>query len=267
MTLFVPRVLVPILLLLVSVPALAAECGDADASGEVTVTDGVQVLRGAAGLSTACSVEICDLDGSGNVSVSDGVNTLRKAAGLSVVADRCPARHPAACSPFTADCAPIPIPTGTRFDQTIFVLGGDVCSNKTPGGITAGSCSLLIGTGSPTGPSGTELQHGSMECNAGDHDGNVLMFSFAFDLASRTTNPDGSVSFDPPLGSSRAHGMCGNVHSGFLPSNVDRGSHLVIDRFCGVGETVTGSFSQDFELSDGSECHIDGAFRMFHSDR
>lgn len=59
-------------------------CGDADGSGKVTVTDGVQTLRSAAGLSTSCAVASCDVDRNGSISVTDGVNVLRAAAGLSV---------------------------------------------------------------------------------------------------------------------------------------------------------------------------------------
>ncbi len=62
--------------------AFAQVCGDADGSGDVTVTDGVRALEAAAGLADRCAVAICDLDGSGDVSVSDGVNVLRLAAGL-----------------------------------------------------------------------------------------------------------------------------------------------------------------------------------------
>ncbi len=59
-------------------------CGDADANGTITVSDGVNVLRSAAGLSGACAAAAaCDADGSGAVGVSDGVNVLRRAAGLS----------------------------------------------------------------------------------------------------------------------------------------------------------------------------------------
>ena len=67
-------------------PASAAVCGDADGSGSVTVTDGVQVLRAAADLSSDCSQHAseCDVDGNGSVTVSDGVNVLRLAADLSV---------------------------------------------------------------------------------------------------------------------------------------------------------------------------------------
>lgn len=38
-----------------------AECGDADGDGSVTVTDGVQALRAAAGLSSTCGSG-CDVD-------------------------------------------------------------------------------------------------------------------------------------------------------------------------------------------------------------
>ncbi len=62
-------------------PAAAQICGDADGSGSVTVTDGVRVLRSAAGLGD-CDLTLCDADGSGVVTVSDGVNVLRAAAGL-----------------------------------------------------------------------------------------------------------------------------------------------------------------------------------------
>jgi hypothetical protein len=68
-----------------SVTAEAQVCGDADNSGAVTVTDGVQVLRAAAGLSSTCDTNSnCDVDGNGSVSVTDGVNVLRKAADLPI---------------------------------------------------------------------------------------------------------------------------------------------------------------------------------------
>lgn len=64
-------------------------CGDADGSGAVTVTDGVQALRAAADLSSSCTPARCDTDNSGSFSVSDGVNVLRAAAGLAFI-DECP---------------------------------------------------------------------------------------------------------------------------------------------------------------------------------
>ena len=57
-------------------------CGDPNASGTVTVTDGVEVLAAAAGLATGCTAAVCDVDASGSVSVTDGVRVLRAAAGL-----------------------------------------------------------------------------------------------------------------------------------------------------------------------------------------
>ena len=65
-------------------------CGDVDGSKTVTVTDGVQVLRAAAGLSSDCTEEICDADVNGEIGVTDGVIVLRKAAGLTITEDCIP---------------------------------------------------------------------------------------------------------------------------------------------------------------------------------
>ena len=62
----------------------SSTCGDADDSGAVTVTDGVQTLRDAAGLPSPCTASRCDMDGNGSVTVSDGVKVLRYAAELPV---------------------------------------------------------------------------------------------------------------------------------------------------------------------------------------
>ncbi len=59
-------------------------CGDVDDNDVVSVTDGVQVLRAAAGLTSDCTDAICDVDVSGAITVTDGVTILRKAAGLSI---------------------------------------------------------------------------------------------------------------------------------------------------------------------------------------
>lgn len=72
-----------ILSLILAAPAAAQVCGDATDDDTVSVTDGVQALRAAAGLSSSCE-DGCDIDGSGTITVSDGVNILRKAAGISV---------------------------------------------------------------------------------------------------------------------------------------------------------------------------------------
>jgi hypothetical protein len=63
-------------------------CGDADLNGSLTVSDGVHVLRAAAGLSSNCPPGRCDVDGNGTITITDGVNVLRGAAQL----------------PFTANC-------------------------------------------------------------------------------------------------------------------------------------------------------------------
>ncbi len=70
-----------VLALTCAAPVRAQLCGDADDSGSITVTDGVNVLRAAAGIG-ACDLTRCDADGSGAVTVTDGVNVLRAAAGL-----------------------------------------------------------------------------------------------------------------------------------------------------------------------------------------
>lgn len=90
-------------------------CGDVDDNDSVTVTDGVQVLRAAAGLTTDCTDAICDVDVSGTISVTDGVIVLRKAAGLSI----------------TENC----IPDDGRIDQQLSYLlqfGEPLVSNVLP---------------------------------------------------------------------------------------------------------------------------------------
>src|SRR5262249_30708986 len=72
----------------------AQVCGDANGDGRVSVSDGVQALRAAAGLPSVCDDD-CDVDGNGSVSVTDGVNILRKAAGLAIV-EACPQGDPTA---------------------------------------------------------------------------------------------------------------------------------------------------------------------------
>lgn len=73
---------------LASYASTAAICGDADGNGDVSVTDGVIVLRAAAGLPASCTAA-CDVDGDGSLTVTDGVNVLRKSAALPS-AENCP---------------------------------------------------------------------------------------------------------------------------------------------------------------------------------
>jgi hypothetical protein len=63
--------------------AAAVVCGDATGDESVTVSDGVRVLREAAGLDGgACPRSRCDMNLDGDIGVSDGVRVLRIAADL-----------------------------------------------------------------------------------------------------------------------------------------------------------------------------------------
>jgi len=73
----------------VAAAAQAQVCGDANGDGEVTDTDGVQVLRAAALLSSVCTDVACDVNGDGQITDTDGVLTLRKAA-LLPIEENCP---------------------------------------------------------------------------------------------------------------------------------------------------------------------------------
>jgi len=99
---------------------LDSVCGDADGSGDVTVSDGVNALRAAADLSTRCTLETCDVDRDGRITVTDGVNILRRAAGLPTN-DDCGEPSP---SP-TATSTPAPEPTFTPSADPCCVHCGD----------------------------------------------------------------------------------------------------------------------------------------------
>jgi hypothetical protein len=106
------RSLVAVALLATTTPGFAADrCGDADSSGSVTVTDGVQTLRAAAGLGSSCTLARCDVDDSGSVSVTDGVNVLRAAAGLAVVL-ACPGTGPMCATATVTVALAVPAPIG-----------------------------------------------------------------------------------------------------------------------------------------------------------
>jgi hypothetical protein len=114
-------------------PVAAQICGDADASGAVTVTDGVQTLRAAAGLSSSCTTAACDVDGSGSVTVTDGVNVLRKAAGLSA-----PSACPGAQSNGVTEAVDAVVP----FFAFGFVFASDVtvAGAVAPAGVDVDDC-------------------------------------------------------------------------------------------------------------------------------
>jgi hypothetical protein len=101
-----------------------AVCGDANGDGRVSVSDGVQTLRAAAGLSSSCDGD-CDIDGSGAITVSDGVNVLRKAAGLA-----------------TTDACPNGDPVSSLIGHTIDIFGPLVKVGAVGGAAAAGTASL-----------------------------------------------------------------------------------------------------------------------------
>lgn len=140
-------------LLLAAAPAVPAAdlCGDADGSGTVTVSDGVQTLRAAAALGSSCTLERCDLDDSGAVTLSDGVKVLRAAAGLAVV-PACPHTAPA-CESLTATLTlETPEPIGAAnlalaYPTAAVVLpgSGEAAAER----VTILTSASLLGDGSP----------------------------------------------------------------------------------------------------------------------
>jgi hypothetical protein len=122
--------LATIALLIVASPASAQICGDADSNGVVSVTDGVQVLRAAADLSSNCTLAACDTDHNGMITIVDGVNVLRAAASL-----------PGTCDDFDMPTpTPIQTPSGPATDAihacdddcraTLQVCGDDTFSES-----------------------------------------------------------------------------------------------------------------------------------------
>jgi hypothetical protein len=132
-------------------PARADVCGDADASGAVTVTDGVQTLRAAAGLASSCTLARCDVDGSGALSVTDGVNVLRAAAGLAVSLS-CPGAGPNCSTAAVTVALAVPTPIGAAtltlgYAATAVSLpgSGDAASER----VTVARPGALFGNGQP----------------------------------------------------------------------------------------------------------------------
>jgi hypothetical protein len=109
------RLLCLMIAVLLAPPAIAELCGDADGSAAVTVTDGVNSLRAAAGLPGPCTADSrrCDVDGDGAVSVTDGVAVLRVAAGLTLsIAVPCPRLQ-----------GPVPTPISTANGAVAEIFG------------------------------------------------------------------------------------------------------------------------------------------------
>jgi hypothetical protein len=85
----VPALALTLLAVLLPTIGAAQVCGDPNGTGSITVTDGVQVLRAAAGLSSDCASGGCDVNADGETTVTDGVVVLRAAADLPAVLN-CP---------------------------------------------------------------------------------------------------------------------------------------------------------------------------------
>jgi hypothetical protein len=131
--------------------ARAETCGDADASGAITVTDGVQTLRAAAGLSSSCTAPRCDVDASGAVSVTDGVNVLRAAAGLAVSLT-CPGAGSACATAAVAVSIAVPQPVGAAVLTLGYAAGtvtlpgsGDAAADR----VTFANPGSLLADGQP----------------------------------------------------------------------------------------------------------------------
>ncbi|MCC6764571.1 MAG: hypothetical protein IT293_07900 [Deltaproteobacteria bacterium] len=140
------------MLVLGATAASAADlCGDADGSGAISVTDGVQTLRAAAGLGSSCTPGRCDLDGSGSVSVSDGVNVLRAAAGLTVKL-ACPGGVPACASADVTVTLVTPAPIGAATldlayaaEAVVLPGSGDAAAER----VTILTAASLLANGAP----------------------------------------------------------------------------------------------------------------------
>jgi hypothetical protein len=135
----------------VASPAFAETCGDADGSGAVTVTDGVQTLRAAAGLGSTCTAARCDVDDSGAVSVTDGVNVLRAAAGITVTLT-CPGAQPACTTATVTVSIAVPEPIGAAtltlgYAASAVILpgSGDAAADR----VTVAHPGALFGDGEP----------------------------------------------------------------------------------------------------------------------
>jgi hypothetical protein len=166
-------------LVLVAAPAVAVDrCGDADGNGAVTVTDGVQILRAAAGLASSCTLARCDLDDGGSISVTDGVNVLRDAAGLPVNL-ACPGETPTCTAATVTVALAVPEPIGAAtltldYPQNLVTLpgSGDAAAAR----VTIRTSTSLLNDGSPNDHDDTVTF--VLIASAGLDDGDLLSVRF-----------------------------------------------------------------------------------------
>jgi hypothetical protein len=128
-------------------PGRAQVCGDADGNGTVGVTDGVRLLRVAAGLDALCDASRCDLNGSGTVTVTDGVLALRKAVGLTVD-ERCPGGDPVAdgVEALVRESLPFLSAGVGIVVEAVTPAGDDACENDPAGTIVSADDSIAFTT-------------------------------------------------------------------------------------------------------------------------
>jgi len=169
-----------LLALVIAGPAGAQErCGDADGSGSVNVTDGVQTLRAAASLPSSCTLARCDVNDDGAVSVTDGVNVLREAAGLAPTLT-CPGAAPACATATATVTLAVPQSIGAAvmtlaYPPTVVTLpgSGDAAAER----VTLADPGALLFGGQPND------REDRVEFNlvAGDGVGNGVLLSVRFD--------------------------------------------------------------------------------------
>ncbi len=124
-------------------PACSETCGNIDGFTGVTVTDGIRVLRIAAGLDspTDCQRQAADVNGDGAVTTTDGVNVLRAAADLPAVLE-CPELG-------TVDGIPTPQKVAPLANQFFKAATGTITLNWNP---VANATGYAIRVGDETEP-------------------------------------------------------------------------------------------------------------------
>lgn len=238
-------VLTAALVFATSSQAHAQGCGDADNNGTVTVTDGVQTLRAAAGLASSCSANVaaCDPDGSGTVTVTDGVNVLRKAAGIAI----------------TESCVNAQV---ARLLRTTVPVFGDLTKLGT-GAQSAGTddgCENVDGDAT-FDPDTGEIFFTNCQIEGFLYDGSLgiagdettLVLAFDLDAADLTTGEASTLFGDLTFRSSND----GAVISGSLDTSFDDLGTVAVT-FEALQTDVNGNFIGGSLLFDASESDIDG---------
>jgi len=228
--------------------ASAQVCGDADNSGTVTVTDGVQTLRAAAALTSACSASTCDVDGSGSITVTDGVNVLRKAAGVAIT-ESCPG-------------ASVDDQVETLLKNTLPVFGNltKLGSGAQAAGTSNGICENVDGEATFDQETST-IEFFNCQLEGFVYDGSLgifgdetaLVLSFDLDTTDLTTDEFFSLAGDLSFrGTDTGSVITGNLETSF--SNLGD----VSVAFEEIGTDAEGNFVSGSLLLDASTSDIEG---------